>query len=343
MKGISLGHSSGHQPRISLSRFLQLIGYASPADINQAFEVAQHNSQIIIQVLAIAGIADETTLTKAEHCRMLVQNGRLTLEHAGIVLDYSQRRGIGVPDALRELQWQHGDSAEFTDLKPIKQIKLKTLTQSQWLTLKGTAEQYMVKGQYKLARDVWQQLLELDRDQGDTYGRCLDAIAETYLAEQNFVEAKQAYESALKFKTSFYGAESVPVSLAVSNIGKVAYFSKNYAEAEAAAKEYIRICTVRLGAEHPDVACGWQNLATLYHVQNKHRDAENAYQNAIRICSTALGEDHPTTARLNRNYANLLHNMNKIREAAAVDPFAQGRITGSWRAIQLSEDQKLML
>jgi Tfp pilus assembly protein PilF len=98
---------------------------------------------------------------------------------------------------------------------------------------------------------------------------------------------------------------------------------------------------VRLGKEHPDVACGWQNLATLYHVQNKHVEAENAYRVAIGICSQALGPEHPTTARLNRNYANLLHNMNKIREAAAVDPFAQGRITGSWRAIQLNDDQKL--
>jgi tetratricopeptide (TPR) repeat protein len=294
-----------------------------------------------MQVLTVAGITDESTLVKAEHCRMLVQNGRLTLEHAGIVLDYSQRRGIGIPEALRELQWQHGDSAAFTDLKPIRQIKLKTMSQSQWLTLKGTAEQFMVKGQFKAARDVWQQLLELDQDQGENCGRCLDAIAETYLAEQNFPEAKKAYEQSLKFKTEFYGEDSVPVSLAVSNIGKVAYFSKNYQEGESCAKEYVRICTVRLGAEHPDVACGWQNLATLYHVQNKYLDAESAYRIAIRICANALGSDHPTTARLNRNYANLLHNMNKIREAAAVDPFAQGRITGSWRAIQLNDDQKL--
>jgi tetratricopeptide (TPR) repeat protein len=341
MKGISLGHNTGQPARISLSKFLQMIGYASPADINQAFEVAQHNSQIMMQVLTVAGIADETTLVKAEHCRMLVQNGRLTLEHAGIVLDYAQRRGIGIPEALRELQWQHGDGAAFNDLKPIKQIKLKTLSQSQWLNLKGTAEQFMVKGQFKAARDVWTQLLELDQDQGENYGRCLDAIAETYLAEQDFADAKVAYQRALKFKTELFGAESLPVSLAVSNIGKVAYFSKDYDVAESCAKEYIRVCSVRLGKEHPDVACGWQNLATLYHVQNKHTDAENAYRVAIGICSQALGSEHPTTARLNRNYANLLHNMNKIREAAAVDPFAQGRITGSWRAIQLNDDQKL--
>ena len=341
MKGISLGHSSGNQHRISLSKFLQLIGYASPADIAQAFDTAQHNSQIIMQVLTVAGVADETTLVKAEHCRLLVQNGRLTLEHAGIVLDYSQRRGIDIPQALRELQWQHGDGSAFTDLKPIKPVRLKSLSQSQWLSLRGTAEQFMVKGQFKAARDVWQQLLELDQDQGENYGRCLDAIAETYLAEQNFPEAKKAYENAFRFKTGFYGAESIPVSLAVSNIGKVAYFSKNYSEAEGCAKEYIRICTVRLGPTHPDVACGWQNLATLYHVQNKHGDAESAYRIAIKICAESLGGEHPTTARLNRNYANLLHNMNKIREAAAVDPFAQGRITGSWRAIQLSDDQKL--
>lgn len=341
MKSISLGHNPGQHSRISLSKFLQMIGYVTPTDIAQAFDVAQHNSQIMMQVLTVAGIADETTLVKAEHCRLLVQNGRLTMEHAGIVLDYSQRRGIDIPQALRELQWQHGDSAEFNDLKPLKQVKLKTLTQSQWMTLRGTAEQFMVKGQYKAARDVWLQLLDMEHDKGESHARCLDAIAETYLAEQNFEEAKKSYHTSLEYKTQLYGAESIPVALAVSNLGKVAYFSKNYSEAETCAKDYIRICTLRLGAHHPDVACGWQNLATLYHVQNKYFDAESAYRIAIKICTESLGADHPTTARLNRNYANLLHNMNKVREAAAVDPFAQGRITGSWRAIQLSEDQKL--
>jgi tetratricopeptide (TPR) repeat protein len=336
------GSSTVETPASSLPlvTVLKLFGCVDEASLSQAFTVAQNNSQVISQVLLIGGILDEATLMKAERCRQLVECGRLTVERAGIVFDYSQRRSIDIPSALKELQWQHG--SEPRERKPLVANKPVQYTRTEWMDLRESASKMIARGDYHAAREILKKLLIASQhQQDDRYGGCLDAIAESYLLEGDLHAAEEYYKSSLEHKLDGYGRDNLVVAFAVNNMGKVAYFQKRYDEAEKYAREFIRICAVALSANHPHVACGWQNVATICHVQNNFQAAEHAYRIAIQICSQSLGESHPTTVRVKRNYANLLHQMNKIADARGVDSFAQNSISGNWRVIDVPSEQAL--
>ncbi len=153
--------------------------------------------------------------------------------------------------------------------------------------------------------------------------------------------ARTLYQAALDSRTEMHGPDSLSAAFALSNMGRIAYFQQKYPEAEQFGREHIRIIAQNMGADHPDVACGYQNLATVYHVQNKYSAAENAYKIAVKICVNKLGDTHPTTTRIARNYASLLQKMDRIAEAQNIDPLASGTISGSWRALEVPDDDRL--
>ena len=378
----------------SLLAFLKMLRCLDDAEVTQAFETAKHNTQIISQVLLIGGTMDENTLKKADECRTLVHEGRLTLEHATIAFDYSRRRAISIPEALKELQWHESKDVDKTPptsessfAKGQGQTSGATAAQSgapnessinaagekntggaQKTTddttrksapqaaasinvalpnvnlgsMQQVALQLTARGDYKGARQVWNEIIQyLSQPYDSRYCECLEGVAETYTLEENFPMARTLYQAALDSRVEMHGADSLSAAFALSNMGRIAYFQQLYPEAEQFGREHIRIIAQNMGADHPDVACGYQNLATVYHVQNKHSAAENAYKIAVKICVSKLGDTHPTTTRIARNYASLLQKMDRIAEAQNIDPLASGTISGSWRALEVPDDDKL--
>jgi hypothetical protein len=387
----------------SLLAFLKMLRCLDDAEVTQAFETAKHNTQIISQVLLIGGTMDENTLKKADDCRTLVHEGRLTLEHATIAFDYSRRRAISISEALKELQWHESkdvDKAlqprepESSFAKAQGQATSATETRSEGIapstnaagvddsagaqktvgdttrkissssgasssseasaatannvpnvnlgSMQQVALQLTARGDYKGARQIWNEIIQyLAQPYDSRYCECLEGVAETYTLEQNFPMARTLYQAALDSRVELHGADSLSAAFALSNMGRIAYFQQSYQEAEQFGREHIRIIAQNMGADHPDVACGYQNLATVYHVQNKHSAAENAYKIAVKICVAKLGDAHPTTIRIARNYASLLQKMNRIAEAQKIDPLASGTISGSWRALEVPDDDKL--
>lgn len=105
----------GQKKFLSLFDFLKSLGRTDEEQVQEAFQVAMHNSDVLKQVLLIAGILDADTIERAERCRKLAQDKRLTLEHANIAFDYAERFAIDVPQALKELQWgrPEDDQIEF--------------------------------------------------------------------------------------------------------------------------------------------------------------------------------------------------------------------------------------
>lgn len=105
----------GGKKFLSLFDFLKSLGRTDEEQVQEAFQVAMHNSDVLKQVLLIAGILDADTIERAERCRKLAQDKRLTLEHANIAFDYAERFAIDVPQALKELQWgrPEDDQIEF--------------------------------------------------------------------------------------------------------------------------------------------------------------------------------------------------------------------------------------
>jgi tetratricopeptide (TPR) repeat protein len=366
-------------PAMSLYQFLTTLRCVNDNDIAQAFEVAKQNTQVLSQILLIGGNLDEKSLAKADECRSLVNEGKLTLEHAAIAFDYSRRRGMDLQEALRELQWQQSlvesanDSAAgrageeilaetaaddaVDDYSPASQNAASGTeygavpgngnlsAQQKAFELKNmrdVALQFAHQGNYVGSRKMWDEVLrKLPIEEDTRHCECLEGIASAYTMEQDFASARDAYQKAYELRSRLHGGESLSAAQAISNLGRIAYFQRSYGEAEEFGREYIRLIANNVGPDHPDVACGYQNLATVYHVQSKYKAAENAYKIAVRICADKLGDSHPTTTRITRNYASLLQKMDRIAEAENIDPLASGTISGNWRALDLPLDNKL--
>jgi tetratricopeptide (TPR) repeat protein len=114
----------------SLFSFLRSLGRIDDGQVADAFQLAKHNSDVLSQVLLISGTVDPKLIGRAEKCRKLVQDKKLSVEHANIVFDYSERFDIDVAQALKELQWNtpDDDSRSFevrtAELPALKQAGL---------------------------------------------------------------------------------------------------------------------------------------------------------------------------------------------------------------------------
>jgi tetratricopeptide (TPR) repeat protein len=329
-KVISDRQTRKEEPPISLVDFMKSIDFLKEAEIEQAFSVAQHNSDVIMKMLLIAGVTDAETLSMTEQCRALVVGKRLSLQQARTAFDYARKRSIKVQEALRELHWQDDVSTQ----QVLKTVDKKPQTTSQWIELQAVADQLVKSGQAKAAREIWQRLADtIEAKDSKRYFECLDSIAETYMAEQNYEDAEEAYRNSLACKVKHYEKDSLPLSWAHNNLARVLYFQGAYDEAVDCLDEHIRICGLIQGTKHPDVACAWQNLATVFHVQQKYDHAVKAYKIAYETCEYCLGPEHASTAQLKQ--------MVELAEKAAADARVGIReLTASWKSAQLPIEEQ---
>lgn len=80
-------------------------------------------------MLLISGTVDPKLIERAEKCRKLVQDKKLSVEHAIIVFDYSERFDIDVAQALKELQWNTPDDDDARSFE-VRTAELPALKQA---------------------------------------------------------------------------------------------------------------------------------------------------------------------------------------------------------------------
>ncbi|CAN5187683.1 hypothetical protein BH11CYA1_BH11CYA1_29720 [soil metagenome] len=322
---------------ISLYDFLKSLGSINDAQVQDAYEIAKHNSTVLTQMLLISGTLDGKTLERAERCRKLVHEKKLSQEHANIAFDYAERADIDVTQALKELQWyQPSDGEEEEPIAPAEEDDKheETSEEEEWDTQVRKASQYLLTNKTDAALEIWLTLLQkAEATQPEKVIECIDEIAGICSRTRNFGLAEQYYLRALKLKEKTADPNKVLLAQALSNLGKICYFQRKFQECEDYARRFIEVIADNFGPTHPDVACGWQNLASIYYAQKKYQLAKGAYLAGIRICDQGLGDRHPTTVQLNRNYASLLQKMDQLEQAGTIDASATGVITGSWRTL----------
>src|SRR5262249_31915753 len=121
---------------ITMTHFLKLVGSINEEDIAKAIEVGQQNADIMGRMLMLAGILDEQTLHAARRCSTLIQQKVLSLEHACIAFDFSQRRGVTIDDALRELSWSQVSRTELQKQTESQQQRGIPISNAQWEQMK---------------------------------------------------------------------------------------------------------------------------------------------------------------------------------------------------------------
>jgi len=330
---------------ITMTHFLKLVGSINDDDIQKAIEVGQQNADIMGRMLMLAGILDEQTLHAARRCSTLVQQKVMSLEHACIAFDFSQRRGVTIDDALRELSWSQVSATELHKQTESQQGRAVPISVGQWEQMKFQAQVAMQSGDLQAAEQKWKRLLEVSEKLGTNdprWAEAIEGLADIYCQQNTYSQARLLYERAMEEKIRSLGRNHVNVAATVNNLAKVHYFMRNFTDAERCARQYIEIYATVHGSSHPGVACGLENLATLYHIQKKYEQADKCYTDALTICRQELGGDHPATIRILRNYANLLRQTERVAEADRLDRFARGLISGSWKALNVPPGQELL-
>ncbi len=327
------------QPRMPFLEFLQKLKQIDEKGLAEAFEMAKHNTSLIKQILMLGQLTDEQNLSRAEICYKMAVGGKLSVEHACIVFEYAQRRDILVEDALKELNWQHGDQSSPKEKPKPKgedgNSGVKSMSNSQIIKLRDSAIELKDKGDFKSARQIFEKLaVELKGNEDGRYIYCLDALAQTCISAKDFDAAEKFYNESFSLRKKRFGSESMETAEAIDNLGKLKYFQKQFDEAIRCAKEYIRICTVIYGEDHPHVACGWQNVASVQYAAKEIRQAARSYEIALNICKSKLGSQHPTTVRLEKNYNTALGELKDQEDS--------GVITGSWRTINVPNHMALL-
>ena len=350
---------------VSLFSFLKSLGRIDDAQVADAFQLAKHNSDVLSQVLLISGSVDAKVIERAEKCRKLVHDRKLTAEHANIAFDYAERFDIDVAQALKELQWNRPEeegqdlairTGELPALKEAgfsvnsaaqlaaaaaggngsaaKSADSADVSAADWDTLIRQAHQLTLSGKLDKALDTRIRLLHIAEERyPERRIDCLDSIASLYSLRRNFEQAEHYYLKSLELREKADDPQQTMLAEAYCNLGKIFYFQKKFTEAEDYARKFIRVIAENFGKDHPDVACGWQNLGNIFYIQKKYRQAQQAYQVGVNICENKLGAGHPTTVQLKRSYSTLLNAIEEEEKAGVPDVGAIGVITGSWRTL----------
>ena len=95
------------------------------------------------------------------------------------------------------------------------------------------------------------------------------------------------------------------------------------------------------GQDHLSVATSLGNIGMLYHLQGRLGDAEKAYKRGVAIRTKRQGANHGDTLKLIASYANVLRDLKRDDEANHLQALATGFMSGSWKAVSISEIDKL--
>lgn len=335
---------------LSLFDFLKNLGRVSDEQVNEAFQMAKYNSEVLSQALLISGCLASETVERAEKCRKLVAEGKLKLEHANVAFDYAERSNISIIQALKELHWYNPRqvSPVAPPAQPVdkEEEKIEAVPESrlaaekEWEELhKEVSDLILLRNDDKAIEGYLDLLRLAEKNLPDKILLCLDSIAELYTKNADFDQAQLFFEQALILRKTCPDPDGRVVATGYANLGKVNYFRKDFSNATENTKKYIEILSSKLGEEHPDVACGMQNLGNIYYAEENYADALKAYHDGLTICTKALGESHPATVKIKRSFDAVMSVLAQKDEqdweksVGGRRDAALGLITGSWRSI----------
>lgn len=207
-----------------------------------------------------------------------------------------------------------------------------------WSNFKNMAENYMQSNNLVEAEKLWIDALNLIQPLGEAnpnYCLTLENLAEIRLRMHDYPSSESYFLKAYHIKVAALGPNHIAVAQTVNNLARLYYQGGNFEKAELFGRQCIELQEKLLGPDDGNLACSIHNLATLYHMQKKFELAEPLYKRALDIKRKAFGPDHPETTRLLKSYADLMRNTNRLNEADELDSMADGRISGTWRAISV--------
>lgn len=317
--------------------YLQMTKNISQDELQRALEAVLTNPSLVAKVLEAAGAIDNNVLNEALRSYQLFRQGRLTLEHACVVLEFCKRHAVSTDEALKSLNWQQPDHE-----KPVPSVREKEI--AAWAENCKTAYAIYELGDLDEAEKQWTDLIKKAREleiNDLRLPRAIEVLAKIYETQNRLDQALDLATQGLRIKKLLFAPNHFETAATLNYVASLAYRLNDYKLSEVHSRQYLKILEVLSGKDHPNVASALDNLALTCHLQNRYEEAAELYQRALMICKTALGENHPTTIRVLRKYAATLRALKRDAEAAHLDNRAMGVISGSWKTISLNTQESL--
>ncbi|MBU6452416.1 MAG: tetratricopeptide repeat protein [Cyanobacteria bacterium REEB67] len=215
-----------------------------------------------------------------------------------------------------------------------------------WLPLFEQAKEASISGDWQQAESYLSQGAKLALYFGENDERLLmtlEGLADMLQKQDKHHQAQPVLENIRDIKIANLGRLNPDVAEANNNLARSHYYAGSYDAAEAAAFECTQIYEKLYGPEHLSVATSLGNIGMLYHLQGRLPDAEKAYKRGVAIRTKRQGANHPETLKLIQNYANLLRDLKRDEEANHLQALATGFMSGSWKAVSISTEDKLTI
>lgn len=217
------------------------------------------------------------------------------------------------------------------------------MSTTSWIQAKDDALKAEAEGDYASAVTCWLRTIALLRgaEVNDVKVLCaaLERLATVYVKDHTADLAIEPLRESLAIKIKELGHLHLAVGHVQNELAKVHFLSKNLEEAAVLASECLKCYELGYGEESQEVATIALNLASTYHLGGLYAEAEPHYKRSLAIRTKVLGANNPQTVKVLQNYAKLLREMHRPQEADFLDQCAFGSITGSWKALEIPENE----
>ena len=213
-----------------------------------------------------------------------------------------------------------------------------------WTDYKDSALQAEAAGNFELAGKCWHQVVNLLRHEPNSQqslSSALERLAAVYSHSNQVSNAIPPLTESLDIKTRHLG-DHHPLAAQVENdLARLYYISGKLPEAIHYAQRCLKSYEVIHGEESEQAATMCTNIAAAFQLSSLRPQAEPYYKRALKIRTKLFGESHAQTRKVLKDYAKLLREMHRDAEADHLDSFAKGEITGSWKAVQIPDENAL--
>lgn len=317
--------------------FLQLTKNVTSDELRKAFEAVLLNPQMVAKILDVAGVIDKNILQEALKSYQLFKQGRLSIEHACVVLEFCRKNQVSVDDALRALNWQQLDQMQ-------KPLSTREYDLNRWAEACRTAYAIYELGDLDQAEQMWAEILDRAEEIEITdvrHPRAKEVLAKIYEIQNRHNEALDLFLESLKAKRALFEENHFEIAATLNNVASLAYRINDLKLSEYYSRQYLLMLEVLSGPTHPNVASALDNLGLTCHLQKRYEEAAELYQRALDICTNTLGSEHPSTVRVMRKYAATLKALDKNEELSRLNGVVAGTISGSWKTLKLPTEDSL--
>jgi eukaryotic-like serine/threonine-protein kinase len=207
---------------------------------------------------------------------------------------------------VRSLSIFNSSKAPQTDISPV---------------LNDLATVYMSEHQWAMAKQSYEQALEIDRRAlGDDHPRVAFRLQNLAIVAQNMGDLRQAeglYLEAIKRQEHAYGDRHPETVIAKGNYGMLLQREGRLSEAEPLLRDAVATRVSLYGPDNYNVGYARVSLAILLHDKGDLIGAESEFRQALAIYDNSLPTNHQYRAALLMHFARLLVDRNKSAEALA--------------------------